>query len=163
MSEASCFLKRFVRLAGRALALGLCAALALALAAVALAVLAQALAVLAVALLALALLLPHPVSWYAGQGGAAAGAFFHALLDSFGSDGQASSLSRERRRASRTGTAEDEENAGDGRKRGGTERSGPGTSPRQEEARSAATPPVPDEPEGGASGSADEGTSGTRD
>ena len=164
MSAAPRLLKRFVRLAGRALSAGLCAALALALVAASLAVLAQALAVLAVALLALALLLPHPVSWYAEQGGAAFGVFFHELLDAFGNGAHASSRGQEQRKAPGSGSAEYAENAGDGRKHGGAESSFPGAALRQEEnASSTQTPPVSDRPENGASGSADEGTSAMRD
>ena len=140
MSDATRALKRLVRRAGRVLATGLCAALALAVVAMALAVLAQALAVLAVALLALALLLPHPLSWYAAQGGAAAGAFFHALLDSFGGFGPPSSRRRERRESDRTGAA-------------GQGSSGPAF--RQEKTRRAGKSPAPDDHEGGASGSAE--------
>ncbi len=148
MSDATRALKRLVRRAGRVLATGLCAALALAVVAMALAVLAQALAVLAVALLALALLLPHPLSWYAAQGGAAAGAFFHALLDSFGGFGPPSSRRRERRESDRTGAA------GQGRAHGGgPESSGPAF--RQEKTRRAGKSPAPDDHEGGASGSAE--------
>lgn len=74
-----------VKRAGRLLAAGLCAALALALLFMALAVLVQALAVLVIALLSAVLLLPHPPTWYARQGGEAAGVFFDALAASFGS------------------------------------------------------------------------------
>ncbi len=50
----------------------------------ALAVLVQALAVLVIALLSAVLFLPHPLKWYARQGGEAAGVFFDAVMESFG-------------------------------------------------------------------------------
>ena len=73
-----------VRRAGRMLAAGLCGALCLALLFLALAVLVQALAVLVIALLSAVLFLPHPLKWYARQGGEAAGVFFDAVMESFG-------------------------------------------------------------------------------
>ena len=73
-----------VRRAGRMLAAALCGALCLALLFMALAVLVQALAVLVIALLSAVLFLPHPLKWYARQGGEAAGVFFDALAESFG-------------------------------------------------------------------------------
>lgn len=69
----------FQRMA-RWLALGLCGVLALALACMALAVLVQALAVLLIAAVAGALLLPHPLTWYAGQAAEAVKAFFEDLF-----------------------------------------------------------------------------------
>ena len=74
-----------VRRAGRILAAGFCGALCLALLFMALAVLVQALAVLVIALLSAALFLPHPLKWYARQAGEAAGVFFDAVMESFGS------------------------------------------------------------------------------
>ncbi len=62
----------------------LCAVLAAALFCMALAVLVQALAVLALAALSAVVLLPHPLKWYAGQGGEAVGVFFDSLLTSLG-------------------------------------------------------------------------------
>lgn len=50
----------------------------------ALAVFVQALAVLVIALLSAVLFLPHPLKWYARQGGEAAGVFFDAVMESFG-------------------------------------------------------------------------------
>ena len=73
-----------VRRAGRLLAAGLCAALALSIFFMALAVLVQALAVLALAVITAVLLLPHPPAWYAAQGGEAVGVFFNELLHSTG-------------------------------------------------------------------------------
>lgn len=77
-----------VRRAGRILAAGFCGALCLALLFMALAVLVQALAVLVIALLSAALFLPHPLKWYARQAGEAAGVFFDAVMESFGSGRQ---------------------------------------------------------------------------
>ena len=62
----------------------LCTVLAAALFCMALAVLVQALAVLVLAALAAVVLLPHPLKWYAEQGGGAVGVFFDSLLNSFG-------------------------------------------------------------------------------
>ena len=76
----------------------------------ALAVFVQALAVLVIALLAAALLLPHAPSWYAEQGGKAAGAFFDGLLDVFGNGKRDSGGDEGRSRAERNGAhAEDAE------------------------------------------------------
>ena len=50
----------------------------------AVAVFVQALAVLVIALLSAVLFLPHPLKWYARQGGEAAGVFFDAVMESFG-------------------------------------------------------------------------------
>lgn len=73
-------LKKGLRRAGRVLAAGICAALALSLVCMALAVLVQALAVLLVALLAAALFWPHPPSWYAEQCRKAARGFFDGII-----------------------------------------------------------------------------------
>ena len=64
----------------RWLSIGLCAALAAAVACMAVAVLVQALAVLIIALLAAALLLPHPPKWYAKEGAEAVRLFVHEVF-----------------------------------------------------------------------------------
>lgn len=84
-----------LRTVRRGLAAGLCAALALALFFMAVAVVVQAVAVLTLALLAAVLLLPHPLKWYAEQGGAALGVFLNTLRDSFDAERKNSSEKRD--------------------------------------------------------------------